>query len=87
VRKVSETAEHQARSGSRRWVVVGALAVVGLILVLAYVRVGWWRMESACTTDPAGGIDEASVSYGWAWSPAGFHLYLWGRTCPDVSLV
>jgi hypothetical protein len=48
-----------------------ALAVLALVLV-AYVRVGWWRMETACASDLHGGHRWKSVEYGWSWDPTGF---------------
>jgi len=47
-------------------------ALVLGVLVLAYVRVGWWRMEAACTSAAPGDAAESSVELGWSWAPAGF---------------
>ena len=62
--------------------VVLLLAVAGA----AYVRVGWWRMEAACSADPPGATRAtASVATGWSWSPPGFRCtYADGRD--DTSL-
>lgn len=52
------------------------LAVVGLLVlsvaVAGYARVGWWRMESACSLDDAQRSRHHSVSYEWIWQPLGF---------------
>jgi hypothetical protein len=48
---------------------VAALMVVSAAL---YLRVGWWRMESACPLDDAHGPLHSSVAYGWSWQPLGF---------------
>ena len=50
----------------------GFVAVVLLVLALVYVRVGWWRMEAACTTESVGGRPVSSVAFGWSWTPPGF---------------
>ena len=58
------------------------LAVVGLLVlsvaVAGYVRVGWWRMESACSRDD-------SVSYDWSWQPLGFQC-TYGDGTGETSL-
>lgn len=52
---------------------MGALLVLALLVAMAlYFRVGWWRMESACSLDDADGSSHNSVSYGWSWRPLGF---------------
>jgi hypothetical protein len=47
------------------------LMVVAALAAL-YLRVGWWRMESACSLDDAHGPVAHAVSYGWSWQPLGF---------------
>ena len=57
----------------RRRAVLVALLLVGVLAVtVAYLRVGWWRMESACSLEGASGSTQRSVSYGWSWQPPGF---------------
>ncbi|GGD28131.1 hypothetical protein [Nocardioides daphniae] len=55
-----------ARRRLRPWLF--ALLAVTLLLAAtcAYLRLGWWRMEAACTTDGA----SESVTY--AWGRSGF---------------
>lgn len=48
---------------------VALLAV--LVLTALYLRIGWWRMESACYAGARGAIHD-SVSYDWSWRPLGF---------------
>jgi hypothetical protein len=49
-----------------------AVAVVAVLAMTAlYFRVGWWRMESACSLDDARGSIHNSVSYDWSWQPIG----------------
>ncbi|ROS27939.1 hypothetical protein [Cellulomonas sp. PhB150] len=49
-----------------------AVACVLVVLTLAYVRVGWWRLEDACQADPPGGPAFASAATSWSWRPPGF---------------
>ncbi len=65
-------AQASRRSAPARSVSVGLVVLVVLASVALYVRIGWWRMESACSPDRAGGTVAASVSYGWSWQPLGF---------------
>ncbi len=53
---------------------VGVVAAILLVLVAMalYLRVGWSRMESACSLDEAHGQIHRSVSYGGSWQPLGF---------------
>jgi hypothetical protein len=37
-----------------------------------YLRIGWWRMESACSLNDAHGQIHKTVAYGWSWQPLGF---------------
>jgi hypothetical protein len=62
------------------------VAVLALLVATAlYFRVGWWRMESACSLDNGQGSTHNSVSYGWSWQPLGFQCtYDNGET--DTSL-
>lgn len=50
-----------------------ASVVAALALVLsAYTRVEYSRMDAACTTEAPGGHHWRSVHYGWSWKPVGF---------------
>lgn len=53
-------------------ITVGVILLVVAVLVLGYVRVGWDRMEQACTADPPGNPQVSSVAFGWSWSAPGF---------------
>ncbi|GAA5156698.1 hypothetical protein GCM10023340_45240 [Nocardioides marinquilinus] len=55
-----------------RWVAVLLVVVLLPVVATAYYRVGWWRMESACSLSDATGSVHDSVSYAWTWSPPGF---------------
>jgi hypothetical protein len=62
------------RAGSSalvRLLAASAAFVVLLVATALYVRVGWWRMESACGADGPDSV-RTSVSYGWSWQPLGF---------------
>jgi hypothetical protein len=48
------------------------VAVLLAVSVAVYMRVGWWRMESACNADPPGANHSRSVALGWSWRPLGF---------------
>jgi hypothetical protein len=50
---------------------VGAVALLAVVSA-AYFRVGWTRMEAACSTDPPGSSSSQSVEFSWSWDPAGF---------------
>lgn len=66
---------------ARRGVFAGVVLMALLILVVGYVRVGWDRMETACTADRPGEAQTSSVSFEWAWWPPGFTCaYGDGRT-------
>jgi len=55
-----------------RWL-IAVVVVVSLVIGTAlYVRVGWWRMESACSSDAPGASRPSGVSYTWSWQPVGF---------------
>lgn len=47
-------------------------AGVLVLLMLAYGRFGWSRMETACTADPPRSGPWDSVETRWSWSPLGF---------------
>lgn len=50
-----------------------ASVVAALALVLtAYTRVEYSRMDAACTTEAPGVHHWRSVHYGWSWRPVGF---------------
>jgi hypothetical protein len=69
------TIQHASRSGPHVALRVLAAALVSLALLVAialYVRVGWWRMQSACSLENARGTIHNSVTYGWSWNPIGF---------------
>jgi hypothetical protein len=75
--EVSPSSHHRMRRGIFAGVVLLAL----LILVVGYVRLGWDRMESACTADRPGSSQTSSVAFEWSWSPPGFTCtYDEGRT-------
>lgn len=59
---------------STRSVWLGAVVLgVAPLLLLAYFRVGWWRMEADCTAEPPGtSRDTSSVAFSWSWRPLGF---------------
>lgn len=63
----------------------GFVAAALLVLALAYVRVGWWRMETACTAEPPGGRPVSSVAFGWSWTPPGF-ICTYGDGRTETSL-
>jgi hypothetical protein len=52
-------------------VLVCVIAMLALLLG-AYVRVGWERMETACAANPPGARSWSSVEFGWSWAPTGF---------------
>ena len=60
------------RNALRRRAVVGVLVVACAILTLAYVRIGWDQMVTACTADGPTQHPSSSVEFGWSWSPLGF---------------
>ena len=67
--------ERAGRSRSSPSVRLVSLVPAVLLVLLAaalYLRVGWSRMESACSLDEAQGQIHGSVSYGWSWQPLGF---------------
>ena len=41
-------------------------------MTVLYLRIGWWKMESACSLNNARGQIHNSVSYDWSWQPLGF---------------
>lgn len=51
--------------------VVCVSAVLAVTLLLGFHRVGWTRMETACSADVPGDPTWQSVAYGWSWSPLG----------------
>jgi hypothetical protein len=63
----------RARSSGPVRVVAVTVAVLAVLAMTAlYFRVGWWRMESACSLNDARGQIHDSVSYDWSWQPLGF---------------
>lgn len=70
------------RTPRTRLAIVSTVIAIALVLVaLAYVRVGWWQMESVCTAEPLGARQVSSVTYSWSWVPLGFACtYGNGRT-------
>lgn len=82
--------QHYRSSGSSAPVrgVARAVAVLALLATTAtYVRVGWWRMESACSLEDAHGSAHTSVSYSWSWQPLGFQCrYDDGKTSTSLWL-
>jgi hypothetical protein len=53
-------------------VTVGMILLAIAVLALGYVRIGWDRMERACTANPPGNPQATSVAFGWSWSEPGF---------------
>lgn len=51
---------------------LAGVLVVAVVLLALYVRVGWDRMEAACSADPPGAPVRATVEHGWSWTPPGF---------------
>jgi len=50
------------------------VAVLGLMAVAAatYYRVGWSRMQAACSATPNDGQAWRQVEFAWSWRPVGF---------------
>jgi hypothetical protein len=67
-----ERASRSRSSASVRLVSVVAAILLVLVATALYLRVGWSRLESACSLDEAQGQIRSSVSYGWSWQPLGF---------------
>jgi hypothetical protein len=57
---------------TRRGVFAGVVLVGLVVLVACYVRIGWDRMESACTADRPGEGHTSSLAFEWSWWPPGF---------------
>lgn len=51
---------------------VFAAVVLVALLVFGYVRIGWNRMESACTVDRPGHAQTPSIAFDWSWWPPCF---------------
>ena len=69
------------RRRTRRGVIAGVVLLALVVAVVGYVRIGWYRMESACTADRPGEAPVSSVAFEWSWSPLGFACtYDDGRT-------
>lgn len=78
---IAPQASRSTRHRTRRGVVTGVVFVALLVLVVAYVRLGWDRMESVCTADPPCEAQTSSVAFEWSWWPPGFTcIYDDGRT-------
>ncbi|HEU5042614.1 MAG TPA: hypothetical protein VFT75_00595 [Nocardioidaceae bacterium] len=56
----------------RRALPVLVVVVACVVVVLGYVRIGWDRMVTACTSDSPRHHPTSSVEFGWSWSPPGF---------------
>lgn len=70
---VSVEQTHGARASVLVRLAALTFAVLALLVMAAlYFRVGWWRMESACSLDDVHGSVHNSVSYDWSWQPLGF---------------
>jgi hypothetical protein len=80
-----EQVRHSPSYGSTRAIVMALTLLVLAASVAIYVRIGWWRMESACSLDDARGPVAKSVSYGWSWQPLGFRCTYDNGTA-DTSL-
>lgn len=55
-----------------KWLIAVVVVVSLAIGTVLYVRVGWWRMEAACSRDATGDTRPSGVSYDWTWQPVGF---------------
>ena len=55
----------------RAFAMVGTLALLAVVSG-AYFRVGWTRMEAACSADSPGARSWQSVEFSWSWDPTGF---------------
>ncbi len=55
-----------------RWVATIAALVALVLLAAVYLRIGWTRMDHACTTDVVRPTHARSVTFGWSWWPPGF---------------
>jgi hypothetical protein len=60
------------RSSRRKTALLLVATVALLIAGPVYYRVGWYGMESACTTSDALGQTHESVAFSWTWHPLGF---------------
>lgn len=56
----------------RRFVAACLLAGLVVAVSVGYYRIGWTRMEAACSADGPGDPDWRSVEYEWSWGPPGF---------------
>jgi hypothetical protein len=74
VSDVSVQHARRATSSARVRLVVAVVVAVFVVLLITvlYLRIGWWKMESACSLNNAGGHIHNSVSYDWSWHPLGF---------------
>lgn len=78
---IASQASPPSHHRTRRGVFTGVILVALLVLVVGYVRIGWDRMESACTADRPGEAQTSSVTFEWSWWPPGFTCrYDDGRT-------
>jgi len=55
-----------------RWLIAVVVVAALAIGTALYVRVGWSRMETACSSDASGESRVGDVSYDWTWQPVGF---------------
>lgn len=62
----------RSRSSAPVRLLKSLMVLVLLAAAAPYFRVGWWRMESACSLDNAQETIATSVSYDWSWHPLGF---------------
>lgn len=68
--------QYGAGSALRGLALAATLLAIAVLAGALWFRVGWWRMESACSLSGAGGEQHSSVSHAWTWHPLGF-------TCTD----
>ena len=55
-----------------KWIAASLVLVLALGAV-GYLRVGWSRMETQCSSETALSAHSSSgVAYSWTWSPVGF---------------
>lgn len=73
------------RTVRRPLALFGAVVIV-VVLGTGYLRVGWQRMESACTADGPGDQPYSSVAFSWSWSPVGFQCAYDDGDRVDTSL-
>lgn len=70
--------EGESTRRARRWTALFALAALLAVAVVIYLRLGWSRMEDACTADPPatyktfGSRWDGGVAFSYSLVPLGF---------------